>query len=219
MRAEQTLRIVIADDHPIVRKGLCAVVAEDPQLQIVADVADGAEAWNKIQQLQPDVAILDYTMPKLNGLEVVAKLRMAGLQCAYVLLTMHKREDLFNAAMDEGFLGFILKDNAIEELLQCIHAVAQNRHFISPDISDFLLRRGQQTDRLTMEKPGLARLTPAERRVLKLIAEGCTSKEIARALELSPRTVDNHRARMARKLELSGTHSLLKFAFDHRSSL
>jgi DNA-binding NarL/FixJ family response regulator len=135
------------------------------------------------------------------------------------MLTMFKEERLFNEAMDAGFLGYVLKENAASDLVECIHAVAAGRAFISPVLSPFLLQRGERVKTLATEKPGLEKLTPAEQRIIKLIAADFTSKEIAEKLGLSPHTVENHRSNISAKLGLSGSHSLLKFAYDNKSSL
>jgi DNA-binding NarL/FixJ family response regulator len=135
------------------------------------------------------------------------------------MLTMFKEERLFNEAIDAGFLGYVLKENAAQDLLNCIHAVAAGNPFISPTLSTFLLQRRTRGNTLAIENPGLEKLTPGERRVIKLIAEDFTSKEIAEQLGISFHTVENHRAHISAKLGLTGSHSLLKFAFEHKSSL
>ena len=212
-------RILIADDHPIFRRGLRDVVQEEASVQLLGEARDGAEALRLIEELKPQVAVLDHDMPKLNGLQVALAIRRQKFPVALVMLTMFKEERLFNEAMDAGFLGYVLKENAASDLIECIHAVAAGRAFISPVLSPFLLQRGTRARTLSEEKPGLDKLTPAERRILKLIATDFTSKEIAAQLGLSHHTVENHRANISAKLGLSGSHSLLKFAFDNKSSL
>jgi len=219
MNSERSVAILIADDHPIVRRGLCSVILENPAFQIIAAESDGLKAWENIRALQPRVAIVDFAMPTLNGLEVARRVQEHRLPVAMVMLTMHKEEDLFNHALDAGVLGYVVKDNAVDELLHCIRAAAAGQHYISPVISHFFIRRHQNSQALVRQEPGLDRLTPTERRILLLIAESRTSKEIAEIMGISSRTVDNHRFRISEKLGLRGTHSLLKFAFDHRSQL
>ena len=212
-------RVLIADDHPVVRRGLRVVLEEDETLEVVAEVADGGEAWRQIQALKPQVALLDFTMPKLNGLEVARKMKEAKLPVASVLMTMHKEEDLFNEAIDAGVLGFVLKENATDELLQAVRAAVAGCYFVSQAIAHFLLRRHQRGQELAEHKPGLKDLSLAERQILRMVADGRTSKEIAEGLRLSPRTVDNHRFHIAAKLDLHGTHSLVKFAYENKSKL
>ncbi len=211
--------ILIADDHPIFRRGLRDVAKEDDSVQLLGEAGDGAEALRLIEELQPQVAVLDHDMPKLNGIQVAQAVRKQNLPSALVMLTMFKEERLFNEAMDAGFLGYVLKENAANNLIECIHSVAAGRAFISPALSGYLLQRATRATSLASEKPGLTKLTSAERRILKLIAADLTSKEIAAQLGVSFHTVENHRSNISAKLGLSGSHSLLKFAFEHKSSL
>ena len=213
------IRVVIADDHPIFRKGLLQVIAIEPDLAIVGEAADGQTALEQIKTQQPDVAVLDIDMPKKNGFVLAQEIRDCKLPVKIVFLTMYKEENAFNRALDLGVKGYLLKDSAVTDIVAGIRAVANGQHFISPAISSYLINRHTRADRLADEKPGLKDLTPTERRILKLIADNKTSKEIAAELFISARTVDNHRTNIATKLELHGSHALLKFAFDHKSEL
>jgi DNA-binding NarL/FixJ family response regulator len=213
------IKVLIADDHPIFRKGLCEVLSEDPAIHLVAEVADGLAALQEIRQLKPHAAVLDLDTPQMNGMQVAKKVSELKLPVAVIMLTMHKEEMLFNEAMNAGVLGFILKENAASDLLGCIHAVVGGDSFISPSLSSFLLNRKTDAQKLIEEKPELQKLTAAEQRILKLIAEDLTSKEIAERLGISPHTVENHRAKICERLNLRGSHSLLKFAYDNKSRL
>ncbi len=213
------LQILIADDHPIFRRGLCEVIETDPDLRLVGQAGDGQEALRAARELRPDVLVLDVTMPRLTGLQVARKLREGSAGPRLVLLTMHEDEELLNEALSLGITGYVLKENAVEDLLAAIHAVAAGRTFISASLSGLLLRRRQAQDRLRHEKPGLEQLTQSERRVLKLISQDKTSKEIAELLNCAVRTVETHRQNISTKLDLSGSHSLLKFAYDNKSKL
>lgn len=213
------ITVLIADDHPIFRKGLREVLREDASIELVAEVAEGAAALQKVRELKPRIAVLDLDMPQMNGLQVAKKISELKLPVAVVMLTMHKEEMLFNEAMDAGIPGFLLKENAATDLLACIHAVIDGQPFISPSLSSFLLSRKRGAQKLIEEKPELERLTPAERRILKLIAADFTSKEIAEQLGISIHTVENHRAKICERLDLRGSHSLLKFAYDNKSRL
>ena len=212
-------KILIADDHPIFRKGLCEVIAEDRSLQVVQETGDGAEALRLIQELRPAMAILDIHMPKFSGLQIMRSLWEKRSPVKIILLTMHEDEDLFNEAMNLGVRAYVLKENAATELLKAIRCVAEGKTFVSSSLADLLLRRSQQSAALRKEKAGLELLTATEGRILKLIAEDKTTKEIAEALEISSRTVDTHRQNISHKLNLSGSHSLLKFAYDNKSKL
>ena len=214
-----SLTILMADDHPMFRGGLRQVIESQPDLQIVHETGDGEDALRLVRQATPKVAILDLDMPKMNGLDLAAAIEREGLPVRVIILTMYREEDMFNEAMDLGVLGYVLKDSAADDILHCIRAVAEGRHYLSPAVSAFLVDRRTRAETLRRTKPGLADLTPAELRILRLIARNMTSKEIAEELNLSTRTVDNHRFNICTKLELRGVHSLVKFAFDNKSAL
>lgn len=213
------LQILIADDHPIFRRGLCDVIQSDAGLRLVGQAGNGEEALQLIDELRPDVAILDVHMPKLTGLQAARKLIEQKSPARLVLLTMHEDEDLLNEALNLGIHAYVLKENAVEDLIAAVRSVAEGRTFISASLSGLLLRRRAQADTLRREKPGLDALTPTERRILKLIAADKTSKEIAAVLGCAVRTVETHRQNMSQKLGLAGSHSLLKFAYDNKSAL
>lgn len=170
-------------------------------------------------QVQPDVLLVDIQMPRMDGPELVREMRKRSLPGEVIFLTMFREEEMFNEAMDLGVKGYVLKESAIADVLASIGAVLMGRHFISPDLSNFLVARGAASDRLREEKPEIERLTPTERKILRLVATDRTSKEIAGDLELSPHTVENHRNNISSKLGLRGSHSLLRFAFANRSRL
>ncbi|HXJ58392.1 MAG TPA: response regulator transcription factor [Verrucomicrobiae bacterium] len=213
------MKILIADDHPIFRRGLCDVIQADGGLRLVGQASNGEEALKLIDELRPDIAILDVHMPKLSGLHAARKLIEKKSVVKLILLTMHEDEDLLNEALNLGIHAYVLKENAVEDLLSAVRSVAQSKTFVSASLSGVLLRRRAQTDALRRERPGLDSLTPTERRILKLIADDKTSKEIAEVLSCAIRTVETHRQNISQKLGLSGSHSLLKFAYDNKSSL
>lgn len=213
------LKILIADDHPIFRRGLCDVIQADAGLRLVGQASNGEEALKLIDELRPDIAILDIHMPKLTGLQAARKLVENKSDVKIVLLTMHEDEDLLSKALNLGIQAYVLKENAVEDLIAAVRSVAESKTFISASLSGLLLRRRAQADALRREKPGIDSLTPTERRILKLIADDKTSKEIAEVLTCAVRTVETHRQNMSQKLGLSGSHSLLKFAYDNKSSL
>ena len=213
------IRVVIADDHPIFRRGLRVVLEADPRLRVIAEADDGAAALAAIKEHRPDVAILDVDMPVSDGIAVARAVREQRLQVAIVFLTMHRDEPLFNAAMDAGVKGYVLKDSALTEIAGCVRTVAGGRSFISPDLSGYLLARSGRAGALVESKPGITDLTPAERRVLRMISEAKTNKQIAEELFISIRTVEHHREHISEKLDLKGSHALLKFAIEHKSEL
>jgi DNA-binding NarL/FixJ family response regulator len=213
------IRLVIADDHPLLRNGLRQVIESDSRLKVLAEAGDGEAALERIEALRPDVAVLDIEMPRLTGFDLLRAIREKKIVVEVVFLTMYKDEEMFNEALDLGAKGYVLKDSAITDITGCIHAVAAGRHYISPAISSYLINRNARSSELIKRKPSLNDLTATERRILKLIAENKTSKQIAAELFISHRTVENHRANICQKLDLKGSHSLIKFAFDHKSQL
>jgi DNA-binding NarL/FixJ family response regulator len=219
MGMDGKIRVLIVDDHPLFRQGLRQVVAGDPRFELVAEAGDGDAALRLIQEKKPDVAVLDVNLPALSGLEVAGKLRGKRLPTRIIILTTYKEEETFNRAMDLGIRGFVLKENAVQDILDGIAAVAGGHHYISPSISGYLVQRRTRAESLATRLPGLEDLTRAERRVLTLIAEKMTSRQIAAELFISPRTVEAHRANICGKLELRGSHSLLQFALEHRSMI
>ena len=192
--------ILIADDHPVFRRGLRMVIESEPSLKVVAEADDGAQALAAIEAHLPELVVLDVNMPQLNGFDVVRKLETARHKPAIVFLTMHRDEEMFNAAMDFGVGGYILKDSAVTDIIACLKTVLTGQPYISPQLSAFLLNRSRRAVELKEQMPALQRLTPTERRVLKLIAEYKTSKEIADILFIHSRTVDNHRTNISTNL-------------------
>ncbi|MDQ3686158.1 MAG: response regulator transcription factor [Acidobacteriota bacterium] len=216
---EAEIRILIADDHPIFRKGLRDVIESEPGLTVVAEAVDGAAALAGIEDLAPDVAVVDIHMPKMSGFGLAREVRQRRLAAKIIFLTMYQDEDTFNEAMDVGVKGYVLKESAITDITSSVKTVAAGRHYISPSISTYLVNRGARFASLAKNRPSISDLTPTERRILKLIAENKTSREIAGELFVSYRTVENHRANICNKLELRGSHSLVKFAIEHKSLL
>ena len=213
------IKVLIVDDHPLFRQGLRQVVEADSRFELVAEAGDGETALRSIQDTSPDVAVLDVDLPRLSGLEVARALQGKGLPTRVIILTMYKDEEIFNRALDFGVMGFVLKENAPEDILNSVVAVAAGEHYLSSTISGYLVRRRGRADELATKKPGLNDLTKAERRILKLIAEKKTSREIAAELFISQRTVEAHRAHISAKLDLHGNHSLLQFALENRMAV
>lgn len=211
------LRILLADDHPIVRQGLRQIIEADAALSVVAEANDGNEALAAIRQHKPEVAVLDIDMPQLDGFGVARALK--GTQIAIVILTMHSEAELFEAALDLGIKGYVLKDSAITDIVSAIKLVAEGRVFLSPSFSDHLLAKRDRQEAFAKKNSGVASLSPTERQVLALVADDLSSKEIAARLIISARTVDAHRANICKKLGLHGTLALLRFALTHRNEL
>lgn len=209
----ETVKILIADDHPIFRRGLRFVIESDAALEVVAEVDNGADALERILALEPDVAVLDVNMPRADGLAVAREIQRKNLTTLAVFLTMHADEAILNAALDADVKGFVIKDDAANDIIACVKSAARGKSFFSAALSEFLL------DRRARPKSPVDNLTAAERRVLRLIAEGKSTKEIAETLFVSPRTIDHHRANIAAKLDLKGKNALLTFALTNKTKI
>ena len=205
------IRIVIADDHPIVRTGLRTVIDADPLLQVLAEADNGEAALASIVELQPDVVVLDINMPPPDGLAVAQQLRQQQLPVEIIFMTMHKGEALLNEAVELGVKGFIVKEAAVNEIVGCIKAVAAGQSFFSPALTAQLVTKRQASP--------LKNLTTSELRVLTLVGEAKTNKEIADEMFISVRTVEHHRSNICAKLGLTGKNALLTFALTRKSEL
>ena len=213
------IKVFVADDHQIFRQGLLKLLETEKLIEVVGESGDGTEALQMIRKSHPEIAILDISMPKMNGLEIVKQIKKDNLTVGFIILTMFDDEEYFNEALDCGVKGYLLKDNAISDLLHCIKCVSQGKYYVSSLLSEFLVNREEYSRNLKYEYPGLEKLTTTEKRILKLIAENKTSKEIAELLFISHRTVQNHRTHICNKLVLKGPHKLLQFALENKSHL
>ncbi len=219
MSGTAAVRVLLADDHPVFRMGLRLVLDAAPDVTVVAEAENGDLALARIQETLPDVAVLDLEMPGKDGIEVALAVQQLRLPVKAVLLTAHKDAGLVNKALDSGLHGYLLKDAAVSQVLECVRLVRDGQRYVSPQLSALLLARRQRADELKAATPGLADLTPAERQVLALVAQGRTSREIGEVLFISPRTVEHHRANIGDKLKLRGVNALITFAIAHRSEL
>jgi DNA-binding NarL/FixJ family response regulator len=213
------ISIIIADDHPIVRQGLRMVIESDPRLKVLAEADDGEAAVALIEEHKPRIAVLDVDMPKLDGFAVARELKKRRIEIPIVFLTIHSEEDLFNAALDLGAYGYILKDSATFEIVNGIKAVAEGKYFVTPSLTSFLVQRTQRSQNFERAVPAIAKLTPTERKIVQMIADYKSNKEIAEELFVHYRTVETHRTNICQKLDLRGHKALLKFALENKSSL
>jgi DNA-binding NarL/FixJ family response regulator len=211
--------IVIADDHPLFRKGLEDILRKDPTIQIAGQATHGEEALQLIERLRPRLAILDIEMPRKSGLEVAAAVRDRGLSVGIILLTMHAAPDLLGRALELGVRGYVVKDSAADDILACVNLVAAGRTYVSAALSHHLVERREATQGAAKALPALDLLTPGERQVLALIARSLTTREIAARLGVRPKTVENHRSNICVKLGVRGANSLLRFALENRTLL
>lgn len=210
-------RIVIADDHPLFRAGIRSELEKIGNLAIIGEAGDGEEAFSLITEHQPELAMLDIRMPKLSGLDVAQKICETDCSTSIILLTMHKERKLFLRALELGVKGYLLKEALVSEIQQAITAVASGSFYLSPELSGMLvdnLRAEVQTEPAWKQD-----LTPAEMGIIKLISDLKSNAEIAKILFISKRTVENHRVNISRKLEITGTNALLKFAVKNKPLL
>src|SRR5882724_5937583 len=164
----QEVKILIVDDHPVFRRGLREIIKENSKFRIVGEASDGEAAMRLLLELKPKIAVVDIDMPRLNGLELARALRKMELPVATIFLTMYREEDMFNAAIDLGVKAYVLKENAVDDILTALERVVQGESFVSPSMSDIGQRRSDRVQQLLLSKPQIDDLTSAERRILKL---------------------------------------------------
>ena len=209
---EEKIKILIADDHRLVREGIKALLESQPDIEIVGEASDGHETIKRTKELQPDIVLMDITMPNLNGLEATRTIKRKYPNTKVLILTMHLNDEYIFQSLQLGASGYLLKENAAEDLLNAIRSVQEGHSYLSPSISkaviDAYLRK-----RIT-GKGGSAFeiLTAREREILQLIAEGSTNKEIGKKLFISTKTVEAHRAHIMKKLDIHEVARLVKFA-------
>ncbi len=216
---ESETKILIADDHPIVRQGLRQTIEKEPDLKVVAEVAEGHAALEQMQMLMPGIAILDIEMPELDGIAVMREIARRRLPVKVIFLTIYRDEEAFNEAIALGASGYVLKDSAVNEIIDGIRAVAAGYNYTSPAMTSYLVTRTRRAVACDEQEPRLEDLTKAEREILRLVAEYNTNTQIGEALHVSPRTVEAHRSNICKKLQIQGQHALMRFALAHKSEL
>lgn len=211
----EKIKLVIADDHHIFRKGILSIVSEDTGIEVTGEASNGDDALRLITEINPDIAILDIDMPGLSGLDVARKVKAQKLATKIVILTIHKDKEYFDEALELDIKAYVLKESIANDLLDCIKKVGAGDYYISPSISGYLVKR----DSSEGSNSGLKLLTASELQILRLIAENKTSGQIAEELFRSIRTIENHRNNICSKLGLKGPHALLLFAIENRKKL
>jgi len=206
-----TLRLVLADDHPVVRKGLRALLEVEPDLRVAGEAADGLEAVKLVEQEKPEVLIVDWMMPGLGGLEVIRQVRNRSPQTRCIVLSMHANEAYVLEALKNGASGYVLKEESHTAMVEAVRAVTAGRRYLSPPLSEKIIERFLSGGEAAAED-SYETLTDREREVLHLAAEGRTNSEIADRLFVSPRTVETHRAHLMQKLGLKNQTELIRFA-------
>jgi DNA-binding NarL/FixJ family response regulator len=214
-----TLRVLVADDHEVVRKGLRSIVEEQPGWEVAGEACDGREAVDKARALRPDVAVVDVSMPGLNGLEATRQMLRNDAETKVLILTMHESDPLIRQVLDAGARGYLLKSDASRDLVTAVEAIRRNKTYFTARVAQIVL------DGYLDKKPGPApatgdapasRLTPRQREIVQLLAEGKSSKEVAVALGLSVKTAETHRANIMRRLECHSVSELVRYAIRNK---
>jgi len=206
------IRILLADDHTLIRRGLRLLIEQQPELSVVGEAEDGRQAVSQAAQLKPDVAVLDIGMPNLNGIEAAKQISESDSNTSIVILSMYSDETYILRALKAGARGYLLKDSAETDLVRAIHSVAEGKSFFSPTVSRVLLDDYVQKLKRTGGENSYDLLTAREREVLQLVAEGKSNKEVADLLNLSVYTVETHRSNIMEKLNLKGVPELILYA-------
>jgi DNA-binding NarL/FixJ family response regulator len=206
------IRVLLADDHKMIRAGLRLVLAQQADIMIAGEADDGREAVTLAAELKPDVVVMDVGMPNLNGIEASLQIKQARPETAIVMLSMHSDEGYILRALRAGAAGYILKDSAEADLVGAVHAVAEGKSFFSPKVSRILLEDYMRKLKKTGAEDSYDLLSAREREILQLVAEGKSSKEVANLLNLSVYTVETHRGNIMQKLNLRGIPELILYA-------
>ncbi len=209
------IRVVIADDHHLVRQGIKAILEQSADIQVVGEAADGQEALDLAQQLSPDVLVMDIVMPRLNGTQALERLKSAKANARVVILSMYSDETLIFQVLKRGAKGYLLKRSVSEELLLAIRSANQNETYLSPEISSVVLAELISSQQMPKEEDAFEKLSPREREVLQLIAEGDTNSMIAQKMCISEKTVEKHRANLMDKLDIHDMVGLIRFAIKN----
>ncbi len=207
-----SITVFLADDHPLLRDGLQFLLAAQPDLEVVGVAANGREAVRQVEQLRPDVVVMDIAMPELNGIEAARRIRQTCPATQVIMLSMHHSPEHITRALRAGARGYVLKESASDEVIEAIRLVHAGRRYLSHEVSDTVLDYYLAQHELEAEQDPLTRLSAREREILQLVAEGRSPAEIADLLSLSPNTVKSYRSRIMRKLGISNLPDLVRFA-------
>ncbi|MGA2315298.1 MAG: response regulator transcription factor [Thermodesulfobacteriota bacterium] len=210
----QKFRIVIAEDHTILREGLRSLLSSNPSFEIVGEAEDGREAIKCVEKFKPDLILTDLSMPRMNGMEAIKEIKRESPTIKVLVLTVHRAEEYILATFRAGADGYLLKDSTHAELVMAVKKVLSGKHYISPEISEKVIEGYLDGRRTLKTKSSWETLTQREREILKLIAEGYKSKGIADDLCISVKTVEKHRANLMEKLDLHSIQALTAFAIE-----
>jgi len=209
------IRVLIADDHAIIREGLRVMLDNQPDMEVVAVAINGREAIQLVDKHEPDVAVIDISMPELNGVEAIQQIMPRHPRLGVVVLSIHETKPYVYRALKAGAKGYLVKETAGLEVVDAVRAVYRGEHYLSQSIADLLTTESFQKLESLTDFSSLESLSPREREILQLVAEGKTSQEIAERLSISPKTVDTYRSRLMRKIGVEDMAGLVKFAIQH----
>ena len=212
---QKMIRLVLADDHAIVRDGLRLILEASGDIEVVGEAADGRQAVRTVESLRPDVAIMDLSMPHLTGTEATRQLRERVPETKVIVLSMHATSEHIYQAFEAGALSYLLKDSAGKEVVAAVHATFRGERYMSKRITETMLEDYVRRRQEPAQPSPVERLSTREREVLQLVVEGKTSVEIGAMIHLSPKTVDSYRSRLMQKLEIRDLPSLVRFAMAH----
>lgn len=209
------IRVLVADDHAIIREGLCIMLGNQPDIEVVGKAANGREAIRLVDKYEPDVAVMDISMPELNGIEAIQQMLPRHPHMQVVVLSIHETKPYVFRALKAGAKGYLIKETAGLEVVEAVHAVYRGERYLSQRIADLLLDASLKKLESWTEVSPLDRLSPREREILQLVAEGKTSQQIAERLSISSKTVDTYRSRLMHKIGVEDMAGLVKFAIQH----
>lgn len=209
------IRVIVVDDHHLVRQGIEALFAHAPDIEVIGSADDGQSALELIERTPPDVVVADVAMPRLNGIQMIRHVKKLGVNTRVVILSMYSDETLVRQALKYGASGYLLKSSVTEELLLAVRAASRGKVYLSPEISSAVLDEYMSHEQAEAENP-LDLLSPREGQVLQLVVEGSSNSRIAKLLDLSPKTVEKHRASIMAKLSVSDLPGLMRVAIKHK---
>jgi DNA-binding NarL/FixJ family response regulator len=214
-KAMNNIRILIADDHELIRRGLVSALSDRAGWSIVAEAADGRQACELAARLTPDIAVLDLTMPELNGLDATRQIRAASPKTRILIVTAHESEQLIRDVLDAGAMGYVLKSDAGRVLVQAIEALLDDRPFFTTKVARVVLEGYLRSGEESVTQTAVT-LSSRERQIVQLLAEGNNNKEVARILQLSVKTVETHRSNIMRKMEFGSLADLVRYAIRNK---
>ncbi len=209
------IRVLVADDHAIIREGLRVMLGNQPDMEVVGSAANGREAVRLVDEHEPDVVVIDISMPELNGIEAISQMLPRHPHIKVIVLSIHETKPYVYRTLKAGAKGYLLKETAGLEVVEAVRAVYRGERYLSQRISDLLTNVAFRNLEVPIEVSPLEQLSPREREILQLVAEGKTSQEIAERLSISPKTVDTYRSRLMRKIGVEDVAGLVKFAIQH----